>query len=248
MAPSDTVEAVTCPRCGKLYPSGDGHTCDAGAETLTCGTCGKTYARGSAHRCADAAPRDGAAPELVGTIISERYEILSQLGQGGMGAVYKARHTVLGSMVAVKVLLHPQDESVRKRFLQEARLASQVRHPNTVYISDFGILPDQRPYLIMEYIKGDTLAALIAGPPLPLLRVLRLTAQICRGLRGRARAGNRPSRTVRFGEEVGFRFPEAAFCRRDSAGNRRKISGPIWWPEASAMIGCGHVWSLRAPL
>ncbi len=94
-------------------------------------------------------------------ILAERYQILERLSAGGMGVVYKARHVALDDMVAVKILLKPQKEEDQRRFLLEARLASKIKHPNTVYISDFGVMPDGRSYLAMEFLQGQTLASAI---------------------------------------------------------------------------------------
>ena len=90
------------------------------------------------------------AQELIGKIIGERYEIQRLLGQGGMGVVYQARHISLEKLLAVKLLLIAQNEEYQRRFLQEAQLASQINHPNTVFLSDFGVLPDGRSYIVME--------------------------------------------------------------------------------------------------
>ncbi|MBL9004779.1 MAG: HEAT repeat domain-containing protein [Myxococcales bacterium] len=94
----------------------------------------------------------------VGAIIAERYQVVERLSAGGMGVVYKARHIALDDLVALKLLLKPQREEDQKRFLQEARVATKIKHPNTVYVSDFGVLPDGRSYLAMEFLRGKTLA------------------------------------------------------------------------------------------
>ena len=94
----------------------------------------------------------------VGAIIAERYQVVERLSAGGMGVVYKARHIALDDLVALKLLLKPQKEEDQKRFLQEARVATKIKHPNTVYVSDFGVLPDGRSYLAMEFLRGKTLA------------------------------------------------------------------------------------------
>jgi hypothetical protein len=96
-----------------------------------------------------------------GAIIAERYQVVERLSAGGMGVVYKARHIALDDMVALKLLLKPQKEEDQKRFLQEARVATKIKHPNTVYVSDFGVLPDGRSYLAMEFLRGKTLAQAI---------------------------------------------------------------------------------------
>jgi serine/threonine protein kinase/HEAT repeat protein len=132
---------------------------------------------------AAAAPRRPGVPvDLVGLVLGERYEIKERLSAGGMGVVYKARHIVLESPVAVKVLLRPQDSTAQKRFLQEAKVASAIRHPHTVYISDFGVLSDGRSYLVMEFLQGPTLARVLRGGPLDPVRACRIALQITQGL------------------------------------------------------------------
>lgn len=143
-------------------------------------------------------PNGDVLPDMVGMVINERYQILEPLSRGGMGVVYKARHLALDSLVAVKVLLEPQEPEAQEQFLTEARLASKISHPNTVYIADFGVLPDGRTYLAMEFIAGPTLGRLIkeglrrnslapkgqaakAGPIDPL-RACRIALQVTRGL------------------------------------------------------------------
>ena len=101
---------------------------------------------------------------------------------GRLGVVYKARHIVLDSPVAVKVLLKPQDPEAQRRFLQAAKLASLIRHPNTVYISDFGLLPDGRSYLVMEFLQGPTLSRVLSGGRLSVARACQIARQIADGL------------------------------------------------------------------
>src|SRR3982750_3087273 len=91
------------------------------------------------------------------------YRAISVLGEGGMGVVYLAEHPEIGRKVAVKVL-HPdfaRDQQVLGRFLNEARAANAIRHPNIIEILDSGVLPDQTPYLVMELLEGESLAARI---------------------------------------------------------------------------------------
>ena len=92
----------------------------------------------------------------------DRYEIVRVLGQGAMGAVYEAKHVDLQKRVALKTL-HPElakSPESRARFLREGQTASKLRHPNVVDISDVGI-NGRIPYLVMEYLEGNDLAALI---------------------------------------------------------------------------------------
>lgn len=95
------------------------------------------------------------------------YRIIEQLGQGGMATVYKAYHASLDRYVALKVL-HPafhQDESFTTRFQREARVVAKLEHPNIVPVYDYSEY-ENRPYLVMKYIEGDTLKARLNQGPL----------------------------------------------------------------------------------
>jgi serine/threonine-protein kinase len=123
-----------------------------------------------------------AQSDLVGLILGDRYEIQERLSAGGMGVVYKGRHIVLDSPIAVKILLKPQDTEAQRRFQQEAKLASLIRHPNTVYISDFGQLSDGRSYLVMEFLQGPTLSHVLRSGRLSVFRACQIARQIAEGL------------------------------------------------------------------
>ncbi len=106
---------------------------------------------------------------LVGTVLDERYEILSRLGEGGMSVVYKARHKLLDKLVAIKVL-HGHltgNKEILQRFQQEARALSSLSHPNILSVSAFGVSPEGRLYLVMDLLEGRSLSAIIQeeGPP-----------------------------------------------------------------------------------
>ncbi len=111
------------------------------------------------------------------------YEILSPLGTGGMGEVYKARDTRLDRVVAVKVLLerHAEDRAMLERFEREARAISTLAHPSICTLHDMGE-HEGTHYLVMEYLEGETLAARLARGPLPLDEVLELGAAIAGAL------------------------------------------------------------------
>lgn len=106
-------------------------------------------------------PGDRSDP-LVGQIIAN-YRVLGQLGQGGMGAVYLAQHTVLGRHAAIKVLLpeFSNNSELVGRFLNEARATAQLRHRGFVEIFDSGTLGNGSAYLVMEYLRGANFAAAI---------------------------------------------------------------------------------------
>jgi serine/threonine protein kinase/thioredoxin-like negative regulator of GroEL len=129
---------------------------------------------------------------LVGQTISH-YEILEKLGEGGMGAVYKARDTVLGRLVAVKVLLAGGNtpgltKEKSTRFLQEARAASALNHPNIITI--YEIANDgAAEYIIMELVRGDTLHDLIENRRLSLIDCLKHSIQMADALSAAHAAG-----------------------------------------------------------
>ena len=120
---------------------------------------------------------------LIGTLIDQRYRVLSRLGDGGMGIVYKVEHTRLNKLFALKVMRPTKDEIDRKRFEQEARLASRIKHQNVVEISDYGVLDaTDQPYFVMEFLRGQTLGdAIYQGRVSPLL-ACRIAEQIASGL------------------------------------------------------------------
>src|SRR3984957_17883523 len=124
------------------------------------------------------------APVEEGVILGERYEILKRLGEGGMGAVYKARDHELDRLVALKVIRpelagHPD---ILRRFKQELILARQVTHKNVVRIFDLGSA-DGRKFITMDYIPGrDLKSILVERGKLPATEVIPIFQQICLGL------------------------------------------------------------------
>jgi eukaryotic-like serine/threonine-protein kinase len=117
------------------------------------------------------------------------YEIVSPLGTGGMGEVYRARDTRLGREVALKVLPADLSRDVERlrRFEQEARAASALNHPNIVVVHDVG-QSGSISFIAMERVEGRSLRELMAPGPLPVRRILPLATQIAEGLT-RAHAG-----------------------------------------------------------
>src|SRR4249920_2919757 len=108
------------------------------------------------------------------------YEILSPIGAGGMGEVYRARDARLGREVAIKVLpsAMASDPDRRARFEQEARSASGLNHPNILTIYDIGEA-DGTIYIAMELVEGKTLRELVAsGDAMPVKRLLDIAVQI----------------------------------------------------------------------
>lgn len=131
-------------------------------------------------------PRDTSDP-LVGRTLDSKYELVAPLGEGGMGAVYRARRLHIGDEVAVKVLHRkflPDDEAV-ERFRREARSAALITHPNVVTIHDFSdARSDGSPaYIVMELVKGISLRGLLKREGrLGERRAVELMDDICAGV------------------------------------------------------------------
>lgn len=136
-------------------------------------------------------PKDGgilvAAKEepIVGTKIADKYEVLEVLGGGGMGVVYKAKHLLMHRTVAIKMLL-PEvvaSETALARFQQEAQAASSLSHPNILTVFDFGQTTDGKPYLVMDFLEGKSLAEILQDEDyLPVERAVPIFIQISAGL------------------------------------------------------------------
>jgi serine/threonine-protein kinase len=144
-------------------------------EARFCGSCGML---------ADATGEGPEADAWLGRVIDRRYRVLARLGAGGMGVVYRVEHLHLGKTAAMKVLA--PDSAARpemiRRFRNEAQAVSSLDHPNIVQTFDFGQV-DGALYLVMEYINGDDLAALIRREgPWTFARAARLFVQVCSGL------------------------------------------------------------------
>lgn len=122
----------------------------------------------------------GTHPNTIG-----KYTVLSVLGRGGMGIVYKARDPIIDRLVAIKTISVSQDlkaEELRKRLQMEAQSAGRLQHPNIATLYDFGTFGDT-PYIVMEYVEGTDLARVIdEAIPLSLPQKLDILIQIAHGL------------------------------------------------------------------
>ncbi len=166
-------------------------------ETQTPAAMGATVVAGSASDLVNTNLNVGSDPagaaaavsyssNLEGTLLLDRYRIISRLGAGGMGVVYLAEHVTIRKRCAIKVL---SDEYANKpdivdRFLQEARAASMIAHENVVEITDYGQTPSGSVFFVMEMLQGEDLAGTIEREgSLPWERVQPIILQICRALR-----------------------------------------------------------------
>ncbi len=148
----------------------------------------------SAFDCMDAL--EGLAPEQLGGAMDDgaavtgdlprtfgQYELLSEIGRGGMGVVYRARQEGLDRIVAVKMILagHLASPEHVRRFHVEARAAAKLRHPNIVHIHEVGRLNGQ-DYFAMEYVEGDSLAERIAKGPINIDQSVQLVGAVARAV------------------------------------------------------------------
>ncbi len=122
---------------------------------------------------------------LTGKLLEQRYLIKEKLGEGGMGVVYRAEHTLMRKEMAVKVLL-PQFgnyEGITRRFHREAQSASRLDHPGIIHINDFGETADGMLFIAMDLLTGRSLTEVIKKEsPLPVERAVRLALQLCLAL------------------------------------------------------------------
>jgi len=166
----DGRAGTTCVHCG---------TANHG-DARFCGVCGRAMSSTEPSH-----PGLGEAPALIGREIAGRYRILAKLGEGGMGAVFRAEQISLKRTVAVK-LLRPEilgNQMLLRRFNIEAEAVAKLNHPNTVNIYDFGQDTDGTLFIAMELIEGRSLRSVIHGEaPLLPRRALAIAAQVAASL------------------------------------------------------------------
>ena len=154
--------AKVCPQCGGEYETGD-RFCPKDGSPLR--------------------PKGGGDP-LVGRVIADRYLILAQIGQGGMGRVYLAEHVKMNRQCAIKVmnpsLIHDTESAAR--FAREASNAARILHSNVAAVFDYGEA-DKIIYLVMEYVDGESLSTIVAREgALDPRRAIDIARQIADGL------------------------------------------------------------------
>lgn len=145
-----------------------------------------------------ACPHDGSPlvkvmqDPLVGTTLAGKYEILSVVGHGGMGVVYKARDALMERFVAIKMLKAQliSDSMSVKRFHQEGRAASRINHPHVITVHEFAISPSGQPFIVMDFLEGTSLAQVIKNDgQVGVERTVKILAQACDALNHAHRHG-----------------------------------------------------------
>jgi serine/threonine protein kinase len=171
---------LKCPTCGLAVQS---CTCNAAA---TIKSSERALQPGFAEH-AGVSPRLVAAQTCseIGSIVGDNYELVAELGSGGMGTVFKAKHVNLPKFFAIKILRRDlsNDPDFRARFLQEARTASLLNHPHLVSIYDYGTTDYGEAFLVMDFIDGHSLAdALEKLKRIEQRQAVKAFIQICEGL------------------------------------------------------------------
>ncbi|HEV3189507.1 MAG TPA: serine/threonine-protein kinase, partial [Polyangiaceae bacterium] len=134
---------------------------------------------------------DNPSPPVSG-LVAGKYEVLDLIGRGGMGSVWRGRHSSLGTMVAVKFVdpEYAQSREARSRFVTEARAAATIQSKHAVQIYDHGMTDDGRPYIVMELLVGEPLDKRIDRlRHISLQETARVLSQVCRALQRAHDAG-----------------------------------------------------------
>src|SRR5581483_4268912 len=166
---------IYCSQCGTGNLDG----------TRFCNSCGSSLTATVAVNKSPEKESAQPADPLLGRTIEGKYRFDAKLGEGGMGAVYKATRMLIGDIVAIKVLHGAQSATAQagERFRREAQAAARLKHPNAVAIYDFGVTGDGLLYLIMELAEGQSLRSLIKEKgAIPPQMAAEIMGQACSAL------------------------------------------------------------------
>ena len=165
---------------------------------MWCPHCGSPHKLGSRFCVATGKPLDTRVHRnelparrhpLVGTLIAGKYEVVRRIGAGGMGEVFEAENTVLGRIVAIKIVSGSGTEAAA-RLRREAEVIASLQHPNICDVYDVGALPDGSPFLVLERLTGETLEShLRRERRIRPIRAIELFTQILSGLQVAHAAG-----------------------------------------------------------
>ncbi|MBS1956494.1 MAG: protein kinase [Cyanobacteria bacterium SZAS-4] len=139
------------------------------------------------HKALSTCPNDGTVieePPAFKRSFAGKYQFVAQIGSGGMGVIYKAKQPLLDRYYAIKMLnVQKANQRMLARFHQEAKAASTLNHPNVISVHDFGFTDDDDPYMVMDFVEGMSLAALLqSGGAIPYKEALGIFIQIATGM------------------------------------------------------------------
>jgi serine/threonine protein kinase len=170
------VATFDCPSCGAAVPNPA-----AKDKTLSPDVAEQLLARALNSISSGGFDWIPPEPEELDRVIDSRYRIMSMLGHGGMGAVYKARDTRLDRYVAIKILPEEfaDNPTILGRFEREAKSLAALDHPNIIKIHDFGFTSSGSPFFVMEFVKGNDIQSLHTEGKLDLRTALKMISQVC---------------------------------------------------------------------
>lgn len=176
-AKAGIVPPLDCSAC--YYPNDDG--------ARFCVRCASPLGMPPEHLPVEAppGPLPGAHEPLSrGRLLGDKYRLLRHIGGGGFGSVYEAEHVSLRLRVAIKMLKEGslRDGRIRARFLDEARMVAQLRHPHVVVLHDYDVTEGGTPYLVMELLDGQDVGSMLCHGVLSARRSLFVAAQVCEAL------------------------------------------------------------------
>jgi serine/threonine-protein kinase len=146
-----------CSLCGKQWPDTTRFCPSDGSNVVTIAARDDSIRPSFQNREKKVEPADPWT-NIIGKILNRTYQVEEKLGQGGMGAVFRARHLGIGDSVALKIISeeHTQDSVMLARFRREAQAVRRLAHPNAVAVFDFNSTEDGLFFMVMEYVKGQT--------------------------------------------------------------------------------------------
>ena len=168
---------VLCPNCNRLLRE----------KAKFCDDCGFSLSPSVDTIPNEPTPAPAPADSFLGRVLQSKYQIISEIGSGGMGHVYSARHLGLRQDVAIKII-HKKfvsDANAIERFKREAVAAAQLKHPNVIDIMDIDetVEPDRRPYIVMELVRGKSLKTVLETEgKLTVDRAVALMIEICKAV------------------------------------------------------------------
>jgi serine/threonine-protein kinase len=130
-------------------------------------------------------PPPSDASGTIGSVIAGKYRVLRLIGSGGMGRVWEGAHTTLGTRVAIKLIRSQfaRQPEARARFEIEARAAARLQSKHAVHVFDYGLTPEGLPYIVMEFLEGESLSdAIVRRGSLPPFEVAQIIGQAARAL------------------------------------------------------------------
>ena len=183
------------------------------------------------------------ADPLLGKLVADRYLVEAEVATGGMGRIYRVRHRVLDRLLALKVMRASSAarRAARSRFRREICLAAAIDNPHVVAVVDTGRLDDGRPFYVMEYLDGESLAARVRRGSIAVDDVCRFGADMAHGLSGVHRA-QAVHRDLKPSNVMVVEGPRGSCCKLVDFGIAKLVTGERITHQG-AVLGTPHYMS-----